>query len=133
MTNDREQKTTHGVPLLEVRDAKKVYGTGFFGGGQRVTALRDRSLTLSGAPARITAVAGESGSGKSTLAGAVLGFIRLDQGQVLFCGQDVAALSRRQRYEYWRAVQAVFQDPYAVFNPFYHTDHIFNLVHACPK
>lgn len=128
MMNNHENETPRGAPLLAVRNARKIYGAGFFGGGRRVTALRDVSLTLSGKPARITAVAGESGSGKSTLAGAVLGFIRLDQGQVLFHGQDVAVMSRRERFEYRRAVQAVFQDPYAVFNPFYHTDHIFNLV-----
>ncbi len=97
-------------------------------GGRSVTALRDCTMTLTGAPATITAVAGESGSGKSTLAGAVLGFVKLDQGQVLFQGRDVAAMTRRQRFDYRRQVQAVFQDPYAVFNPFYHTDHIFNLV-----
>lgn len=128
MMNNHENETPHGAPLLAVRNARKIYGAGFFGGGRRVTALRDCNLTLSGAPAHITAVAGESGSGKSTLAGAVLGFVRLDAGQVLFQGQDLAAMRRRQRFEYRRAVQAVFQDPYAVFNPFYHTDHIFNLV-----
>ncbi len=128
MTNNRENETTHGAPLLEVRDAVKVYGGGFLSAGRRVTALRDVSLTLSGKPPRITAVAGESGSGKSTLAGAVLGFVWLDQGRVLFRGRDVATMSRGERFEYRRAVQAVFQDPYAVFNPFYHTDHIFHLV-----
>ena len=114
--------------LLEVRDAVKVYGGGFLSGGRRITALREVSLTLRQAPARITAIAGESGSGKSTLAGAVLGFVRLDSGQVLYQGQDVAGMNRRERFEYRRRVQAIFQDPYAVFNPFFHVDHIFNLV-----
>lgn len=126
--NDRETESSGNTPLLEVRDAVKVYGGGFLGGGRRVTALRHCSLTLAEKPARITAVAGESGSGKSTLAGAVLGFVRLDSGQVLFQGQDVATMSRYQRFKFRRNVQAIFQDPYAVFNPFYHTDHIFNLV-----
>lgn len=128
MTNNRTHEPGNDAPLLEVRNADKVYGAGFFDGGKRVTALRDCSITLAGTPAKITAIAGESGSGKSTLAGAVLGFIYLDRGAVLFRGQDIAAMSRRQLFEYRRVVQAVFQDPYAVFNPFYHTDHIFNLV-----
>lgn len=116
------------VPLLEVRRACKSYGGGFFGGGERVRALRDCSVTLCGRPASITAVAGESGSGKSTLAGAVLGFVQLDSGQVLFKGQDIVGMSKKQHFEYRRRVQAVFQDPYAVFNPFYHVEHIFHLV-----
>lgn len=121
-------KSIPSTSLLEVRNAVKVYGGGFLSGGRRVTALRDVSLSLAEKPARITAVAGESGSGKSTLAGAVLGFVRLDSGQVLFQGQDVAAMPRQERFEYRRNVQAIFQDPYAAFNPFYHVDHIFHLV-----
>jgi peptide/nickel transport system ATP-binding protein len=34
----------------------------------------------------------------------------------------------RQLMEYRREVQAVFQDPYAVYNPFYRVKHIFDLV-----
>ena len=30
--------------------------------------------------------------------------------------------------EYRREVQAVFQDPYAVYNPFYRVRHIFDMV-----
>jgi len=115
-------------PLLEIRNATKVYGRGFLSRGREVTALRSCSLTISGRPATITAIAGESGSGKSTLAGAILGFIRLDGGSIRFLGQDVAAMNRRERFAYRRQVQAVFQDPYAVFNPFYRAGHIFDLV-----
>jgi len=116
------------VPLIDIRNATKIYGAGFLGGGRKVTALRDCSLTIEGKPATIASVAGESGSGKSTLAGAVLGFVRLNKGQVLYQGQDVATMSRHQRFSYRREVQAIFQDPYAVFNPFYHVEHLFNLV-----
>ncbi len=125
---DRAMEAGSDAPLLEVRDAVKTYGARFLGSGRSVTALRRCSLRLEGSPARITAVAGESGSGKSTLAGAVLGFVRLDAGQVLFQGRDIAAMPRSLRFEYRRQVQAIFQDPYAVFNPFYHTDHLFALV-----
>ena len=37
-------------------------------------------------------------------------------------------MSPRQKLEYARQVQAVFQDPYAVYNPFYRVKHIFDLV-----
>lgn len=116
------------VPLLDICNARKTFGGGLLGGGRVVTALRDCSMTVSGRPATITAIAGESGSGKTTLAGAVLGFVRLDQGSVRFEGQDVSAMNRQQRADYRRKVQAVFQDPYAVFNPFYRAGHIFNVV-----
>ena len=120
--------TTQKTPLLEVQNATKTYGGGFLSGSRKIVALRDCCINLSGQPARITAIAGESGSGKSTLAGAVLGFVQLDRGKVLFEGHDVAAMNRQQRFDYRRQVQAIFQDPYAVFNPFYRTKHLFQLV-----
>ena len=76
----------------------------------------------------IALLTGDIGSGKTTLANAILGFISLNAGQILFQGRDIAALDRRQRLEYRRQVQAVFQDPYEVYNPFYRVGHIFNLV-----
>lgn len=115
-------------PLLEIENARKVYGGGFFSRRRGVVALRDCSLAVRGRPATITAIAGESGSGKSTLAGAVLGFVRLDRGRIRFLGRDVTAMNRRERFAYRRQVQAVFQDPYAVFNPFYRARHIFDLI-----
>ncbi|MCA9788630.1 MAG: ATP-binding cassette domain-containing protein, partial [Cyanobacteria bacterium HKST-UBA05] len=71
---------------------------------------------------------GLSGSGKSTLANLVLGFIQITSGQILFKGTDVALMNKAQQMEYRREVQAIFQDPYAVYNPFYRVKHIFDLV-----
>jgi len=115
-------------PLLDVCGATKLYRGGLLSTGRKVVALQDCNLTLSGEPAAITTIAGESGSGKTTLAWAVLGFVKLTAGRILYRGQDVAAMNRRQRLDYRRQVQAVFQDPYAVFNPFYRAGHIFDLV-----
>jgi oligopeptide/dipeptide ABC transporter ATP-binding protein len=117
-----------GRPLLEVRHATKIYGGGLLQTHERVTALRDLSLHIAEEPATITTIAGESGSGKTTLASAILGFISLTSGQILYRGQDVSQLARHQMITYRREVQAVFQDPYEVYNPFYRVRHVFNLV-----
>ncbi len=109
-------------PLLEVRDATKVYRKG----KEETTALDSVSLTLSEDPAAITTIAGESGSGKTTLADAVLGFTKLTSGEIRYRGQELATLDRRQRLEYRREVQAIFQDPFGVYNPFYRIKHVFN-------
>ncbi len=114
-------------PLLEIRGATKIYGGGFLQRGERVVALQDFTLTIPEAPATITAIAGESGSGKTTLANAVLGFISLSAGQILYRGRDIAHLRGRELLEYRRQVQAVFQDPYEVYNPFYRVKHIFDM------
>jgi peptide/nickel transport system ATP-binding protein len=115
-------------PLLEISKATKIYGGGLLQGGEQVVALRDFSLTLAEKPAAIVTIAGESGSGKTTLANSVLGFITLTAGQILYRGQNVAQLSRQQQIAYRREVQAIFQDPYEVYNPFYRVQHIFDLV-----
>jgi peptide/nickel transport system ATP-binding protein len=93
-----------------------------------VVALQDFELTLPDKPARIVTIAGESGSGKSTLANLVLGFTELTTGRIFFEGADVTKMSRAQKKEYRRHVQAVLQDPYAVYNPFYPVRHIYDMV-----
>ncbi len=115
-------------PLMEIRNATKIYGGGFLQSGDQVIALQDFNLTIDEKPALITTIAGESGSGKTTLANLILGFIGLTSGQILYKGQDVATLKGEQRLVYRQEVQAVFQDPYEVYNPFYRVKHIFDLV-----
>lgn len=110
--------------LLEMHGAAKVYRSG----KRTVVALQDFDLLIEERPAKIVTIAGESGSGKSTLAGIVLGFVAPSGGAVHFRGHDLRRLSRSDRREYRRHVQAVFQDPYGVFNPFYRVRHVFDLV-----
>lgn len=115
-----------GTPLLEVRNAVKTYTSGF-GNKIRTTVLKDVDLSIPDRPARIIALAGESGSGKSTLANAILGFNKLTSGEILFRGRPIAGLKGEALLEYRRKVQAVFQDPYEAYNPFYPVRHIFDL------
>ena len=117
-------------PVLEIRNATKVYRTsgGFLSPKKEVVALENYSLTIDKNPASITTIAGESGSGKTTLANVVLGFTPLTSGQILFHGQDLATMNRQQKLNYRRNVQAVFQDPFGVYNPFYRIEHVFNTV-----
>jgi peptide/nickel transport system ATP-binding protein len=72
-------------------------------------------------------VAGESGSGKTTLAMLLLGFIPPTSGQILYHGQDINTLKGEDKIRFRREVQAVFQDPFSVFNPFYTVDHLLTV------
>ncbi|NDJ61404.1 MAG: ABC transporter ATP-binding protein [Chloroflexi bacterium] len=115
--------------LLEIRNATKVYTQRAFGGGTRqVVALQDFNLNIPKHPATITTIAGESGSGKSTLANLVLGFTGISRGQIIYDGLDMATATPAQNIQYRRDVQAVFQDPFGVYNPFYRIQHVFDLV-----
>ena len=116
-------------PLLQIRDATKVYYSGgFLGDKKSVVALDNFNLTIDESPATITTIAGESGSGKTTLANLVLGFIKLTSGKIIFEGEDITDMTNDQLKVYRRNVQAVFQDPFGVYNPFYRIDHVFDLV-----
>ncbi len=117
-------------PLLQIREATKIYSTGgFLGSGKKtVVALDNFNMTIDESPATITTIAGESGSGKTTLANLVLGFIKLTSGHIIFDGEDITDMTEAQLKVYRRNVQAVFQDPFGVYNPFYRIDHVFDLV-----
>jgi len=114
-------------PLLQIKDLTKVYGSGINKKKNNLVALQDFELTIPKEPAKIIAIAGESGSGKSTLANLVLGLTMPTSGEIFFHGKDVAKMDRIERKDYTRQVQAVFQDPYSVYNPFYPVKHIFDI------
>ena len=90
----------------------------------KLTALRDVSLSIDQDRPSITAVVGESGSGKTTLARVLLGLVAPTTGRVLYHGQDLRRLGTPERRAFRRDVQAIFQDPYEVYNPFYRVDHV---------
>jgi oligopeptide/dipeptide ABC transporter ATP-binding protein len=112
--------------LLEFKNVTKTYSRGLL---SRVstTALNDISLKLETEQPTILTVAGESGSGKTTLAMLLLGFITPTSGQILYKGKDIQTLRGEERMLFRREVQAVFQDPFAVFNPFYTVDHLLSV------
>ena len=114
--------------LLEVINATKIYGGGFLQGRKEIVALQNFGLTIPAKPAKIITIAGESGSGKTTLASLVLDLTDLTSGEILFKGTDIGQMDRSQELAYRRQVQAVFQDPYAVYNPFYRVKHIYDLI-----
>ena len=122
----------NGAPssLLELRNVTQIFSSGPFWNREHNFAVNDVSFNLSDNPALITAVAGESGSGKTTLGRIMLGFQRPTLGQVLFRGDDVAEMNAAGRKQYRRQVQAIFQDPFSVYNPFYKVDHIFTVAIA---
>jgi oligopeptide/dipeptide ABC transporter ATP-binding protein len=112
--------------LLEFKDVSKVYSRGLLSKSS-TTALANISLKLDADHPTIMTVAGESGSGKTTLAMLLLGFIPPTSGQILYKGQDINTLRGADRMQFRREVQAVFQDPFAVFNPFYTVDHLLSV------
>jgi peptide/nickel transport system ATP-binding protein len=111
-------QTDAATPLLHCEAIEKTYGGGWLGKPE-TTALHRLTFSLAAAPPRIVAVVGQSGSGKTTLGNLVLGTDRPSAGRVLFEGHDIATLRGARYRDFRRAVQAIFQDPFSSFNPFY--------------
>ncbi len=114
------------TPLLEFRNVTKIYTKGLLSRAA-TTALDDVSLKIEDDQPTILTVAGESGSGKTTLAMLLLGFITPTRGQILYKGKDITHLQGEEKVNFRKEVQAVFQDPFAVFNPFYTVDHLLTV------
>ncbi|HEV2527032.1 MAG TPA: ABC transporter ATP-binding protein [Thermomicrobiales bacterium] len=116
--------STNATPILELRDATTV-----FGHGADATVANDRvSLVIPESPPSLVSIVGESGSGKTTAARTLLGLQQPTGGQALWRGQDIYKLDGKGRTAFRRDVQAVFQDPYGIFNPFYKVDRVFDII-----
>jgi peptide/nickel transport system ATP-binding protein len=72
----------------------------------------------------IASIVGESGSGKTTLAKMLLGLTSVTEGEVYFLGQKRDISTRNKKKEYWKNIQAIFQDPYSAYNMFNKIDSV---------
>ena len=97
--------------ILEVKNLKKYFKTarGLLHAVDDVSFTIERGKTLG--------IVGESGCGKSTTGRAILRLVEPTDGQVLFNGVDITALSARKMQEMRHQMQIIFQDPYASLNP----------------
>ena len=60
---------------------------------------------------------GESGCGKTTCGKTILGLYDATDGEVIFDGTDIHTLNRKEKKEFTKRAQIIFQDPYSSLNP----------------
>ncbi|MEO9651365.1 MAG: ABC transporter ATP-binding protein [Roseobacter sp.] len=103
--------------LLSVHNITKTFQTrgALFKAGAAHRALDDVSLEVR--RGETLALVGESGSGKTTLGRVIARLTTADAGQVLLEDTDLTGLAGRELQARRRAVQMVFQDPYASLDP----------------
>jgi putative ABC transport system ATP-binding protein len=91
-------------PLVEVSDVTRTFGSG----GTAVPALRGISCSIR--QGELTALIGRSGSGKTTLLNIIGGLDRPTSGSVHVAGQEVTAMTERDRMLFRRnTVAFIFQ------------------------
>ena len=103
---------------LSARGLTKVFGLG----RQRTIAVDHVDLDLY--EGDVVSIVGESGSGKTTLAKMLLGLINETEGEIYFQGEKRDIRSHRKKREYWKNIQAIFQDPFSSYNTFNKIDSV---------
>ncbi len=105
-------------PLLQVTDLKQYFPikagllqkiVGYVRAVDGVTFSIDRGKTMG--------LVGESGCGKTTVGKTILRLNEKTGGEVLFNGQDIFALSRKEMRPLRPQMQIIFQDPYSSLSP----------------
>lgn len=97
--------------VIEVKDLKKHFEVpgGVLHAVDGVSFKIEQGTTIG--------IVGESGCGKSTLGRTLIHLEESTDGQILFHGEDVTHLNRRELKKYREKVQIIFQDPYSSLNP----------------
>jgi peptide/nickel transport system ATP-binding protein len=97
--------------------------TKVFGFGRTKTLAVDH-VDMNLYEGEVVSIVGESGSGKTTLAKILLGLINETEGEIYFQGVKRDISSHRKRQEYWKNIQAIFQDPFSSYNIFNKIDSV---------
>lgn len=98
--------------LLSVKDLKKHF---YMGKKETLKAVDGISLDIY--KGETFGLVGESGCGKSTAGRTMIGLYDRTDGEVIFNGKDVHTLSEKERFQFHKQMQMIFQDPYASLNP----------------
>jgi peptide/nickel transport system ATP-binding protein len=99
-------------PCLSGKGLTKVFGFG------RTRTVAVDHVDFDFHEGEVISIVGESGSGKTTLAKMLLGLINPTEGEIYFLGKERDIRTQRKKKEYWKSIQAIFQDPYSSYNIF---------------
>jgi peptide/nickel transport system ATP-binding protein len=108
--------------ILQCENLTKIFISGLI---RTKSIVAVKNVTFDVKKGEIVALVGQSGSGKTTVAKMILRLIEPTSGQIIFDGKDALSYDKR---EYYRRIQAIVQDPYSAYNPFYKVDRVLEEV-----
>lgn len=98
--------------FLEVKDLKKYFK---LEKGKVLHAVDNVSFKIN--KGETLGLVGESGCGKTTCGRTLIGLYEKSGGDIIFEGKKINNLTTKERREFSRVAQMIFQDPYASLNP----------------
>ena len=114
-----EEKNTEGSEyILEVENLNKYFTITKNILGKPLTVLKAvNDVSFKVKKGTTIGVVGESGCGKTTLGRTVLRLYDPDGGKIIFNGDDITKLKRKDMRKYRTRIQLIFQDPYSSLPP----------------
>ena len=95
------------------------YQENFLSKKQKIKAVNNINIKIK--KGSFFGLVGESGSGKTTLGRAILGANKISTGNVIFHDDerdfDLTTITSKEKKEYRKKAQLIFQDPYAALSP----------------
>ena len=120
-TEDNRESVTFGAdrnkdfskePLcLSGRGVTRIFTT-----GKKITTAVDH-VDFDFHKGELISIVGESGSGKTTLSKILLGLLEPSEGEIFFKGKPRDISTNAKKKEYWKGIQAIFQDPFSSLSP----------------
>ena len=103
---------------LSGRGVTRVFQTG------KVTTVAVDHVDFDFHKGELISIVGESGSGKTTLSKMLLGLLEPTDGEIMFQGKPRDISTGAKKREYWKGIQAIFQDPFSSYNVFHKIDSV---------
>ncbi|EPY2303826.1 ATP-binding cassette domain-containing protein [Clostridium sporogenes] len=98
--------------LIEVRNLKKHFKV-----GKDAILKAVDGVSFDIRKGETLGLVGESGCGKTTCGRTILGLYEATEGEVIFEGVNIHNFSKKEKREFTKEAQIIFQDPYASLNP----------------
>ena len=98
--------------ILEVKNLKKYFK---LGNKEVLKAVDDVSFAIK--EGETLGLVGESGCGKTTCGRTAIGLYDKTDGKIFYRGKSIDGLKGKEKKQFNKEVQIIFQDPYASLNP----------------
>jgi oligopeptide transport system ATP-binding protein len=108
----KEKMANESNIILEVKKLKKYFK---LGNKEILKAVDDVSFAIK--EGETLGLVGESGCGKTTCGRTAIGLYDKTDGEIFYRGKSIDGLKGKEKKQFNKEVQIIFQDPYASLNP----------------